>query len=209
MASRGGFSAVPVASASSLLISLHIFLIIISRQPPPIVEKNGKFGDMVGKCVKAFQSRYLAMANANLNMEGSKLIPNPGAPFKVIEFIDEQARQRDPKSHERTLVRSTAKKNDNLKRRALNAAHTSSTSTRLKYLEKKPESNTITKSSLAHESAPKSQIGQLARGANVSIRRTVSLQRSSPQTILGAGRVDPFGVFPMKMSPYLHKLFDY
>jgi len=35
------------------------------------------------------------------------------------------------------------------------------------------------------------------------------ISRVSPQTLLGAGRVDPFASFPVKAQPYVHRLVDF
>jgi hypothetical protein len=37
----------------------------------------------------------------------------------------------------------------------------------------------------------------------------VAAQYCSPVSVLGSGRVDPFGMFPREMSPYMNFLFDY
>jgi hypothetical protein len=37
----------------------------------------------------------------------------------------------------------------------------------------------------------------------------VSTGYHSPVSVLGSGRVDPFGCFPIEMSPYMNFLVDY
>lgn len=113
--------------------------------------------------------------------------PNSGRLVQVIEFIDERERKQGPnKSRERTLVRSTAKKNDHLKRRLLNANHVPPTH---------PRTLKMTSQLLATEARAEDDAKELVW--------------ISPQTLVGQGRIDPFNSFPVKMSPYMHHLIDY
>jgi len=63
----------------------------------------------------------------------SRSLQPPGYTAGVqFQFIDEQERQRDPSSHLRTIVRSSARKNYNLKQQILKSANTSNNLRRLK-----------------------------------------------------------------------------
>jgi len=53
---------------------------------------------------------------------------------------------------------------------------------------------------------PNSQEGQLSTWSREFGRQYLSQGRISPQTMLGAGRIDPFDSFPVKMESYMHSL---
>jgi hypothetical protein len=49
----------------------------------------------------------------------------------------------------------------------------------------------------------------LSRARNIRHSQSQHWQRISPQTILGAGRVDPFQSYPIYAQPYMHNLIDH
>jgi hypothetical protein len=139
------------------------------------------------------------MANINLDAGGSNPIDSPGTPSQFI-FINEQERQENPKSYQRTLIRSIAKRRDHLKRHALSSATAApAPSTSLKELRMAPNPTSVVKS----------QVDQLARHANVPVWQYLGPQQSSPQAVFRIGGGDSFNVFPVKIQPYIHHLFDY
>src|SRR6202161_3513350 len=65
--------------------------------------------------------RSIATISANSNSESSQPTTHAPGPALQFQFVDEQERKRNPKSHLRTVVRANAKRHAVSARRTLNA----------------------------------------------------------------------------------------
>jgi hypothetical protein len=219
--------------------------------------------------------RSIASISSNSNSESSEPTTHAPGPALQFQFVDEQERKRNPKSHLRTIVRANAKRHALSARRALNVR-----SVRPKKLEKAKGPRSILNSAAggldepsstdpgiiknkeneklwfdvlvdigvrdgaSFSSDPGSSVGGLEvkrslsiltkqKGtreiSKLSVRKSVvkshghrpskrapessgqvaDWQLTSPQTILGAGRIDPFDSFPIRMKHHMHYLVHY
>ncbi|PMD46029.1 hypothetical protein L207DRAFT_628653 [Hyaloscypha variabilis F] len=121
-----------------------------------------------------------------------------------LQWINEGERRQDKKSHLRTLVRSNAKVFSDLRRRQQNTAATPSTTYR------RPLAATRESKVSVLNSQDEDELLSASEQISESSERYLHQQREvSPQTILGAGRVDPFNSYPIEMTSHAHRLLDY
>jgi hypothetical protein len=137
-----------------------------------------------------------------------------GVQVPIVQFIDELERKHNPESSLRAVVLSNALRFSHLTRRTLNAANTRSTnSNHLRKLAKSSDRQYCKHQAeimkvQVHEYL-NSQVHRSFRQARDQGKERLCPQSISPQTILSAGRIDPFSSYPIDMTHYMHYLVDH
>jgi len=155
------------------------------------------------------------MADTTTKLEYPVLINHAfGVQIPIVQFIDELERKQNPESSLRTIVRSNALRFSHLTRQTLNAANTRSTnSNHLRKLAKSSDRQHRKHQAefmkiQVHEYL-NSQVHQSSRQTGDQGKERLRPQSISPQTILSAGRLDPFSSYPIDMTHYMHYLVDH
>jgi len=159
---------------------------------------NKQYPLLAHTCTDLGNKSSASMLTTNLHQSFGGSKPTPHACGIRFEWIDEQERKRDPTSHLRTVVRSSAKRNYHLNLKAAK--------TKVKYLRKLEKAPS---SIVAAERNPRPEQSSRGTGAGNPIVVDRTCRSSSPESVLGAGTIDPFDAFPVKMSPYMHKIIHH